>query len=166
MEIPGSYWRSSLVSFLCPEHREAFAQFNKWNHVGFGWPSTGEVTKGDALIYTLITIVPGEKIYYSQHPWSIPFSSISHKEKSLMVEELAEITRKTTLTILARSVRQSYKEFALSDQLLMYNHRPCPVAQWTEHQPSKLLVVRSNPLGIILDNNWRIKTKFVDPFYG
>src|SRR5690606_16342574 len=48
-------WRSSLISFLCPEHREAFAQFSDETMLDLVDPSTGEVTKGDALIYTLIT---------------------------------------------------------------------------------------------------------------
>ncbi len=97
-------WRSSLISFLCPEHREAFAQFNDETMLDLVDPSTGEVTKGDALIYTLITHCAQQEDFITANTPLVDsiFKVFLSKENQPMdSEELAEITRKPTLTILS-----------------------------------------------------------------
>ena len=97
-------WRSSLISFLCPEHREAFAQFSDETMLDLVDPSTGEVTKGDALIYTLITHCAQQEDFITANTPLVDsiFKVFLSKENQPMdSEELAEITRKPTLTILS-----------------------------------------------------------------
>ena len=97
-------WRSSLISFLCPEHREAFAQFNDETMLDLVDPSTGEVTKGDALIYTLITHCAQQEDFITANTPLVDsiFKVFLSKENQPMdSEELAEITRKPTMTILS-----------------------------------------------------------------
>jgi len=97
-------WRSSLISFLCPEHREAFAQFSDETMLDLVDPSTGEVTKGDALIYTLITHCAQQEDFITANTPLVDsiFKVFLSKENQPMdSEELAEITRKPALTILS-----------------------------------------------------------------
>ena len=97
-------WRSSLISFLCPEHREAFAQFSDEAMLDLVDPSTGEVTKGDALIYTLITHCAQQEDFITANTPLVDsiFKVFLSKENQPMdSEELAEITRKPALTILS-----------------------------------------------------------------
>ena len=47
-------WRNSLVSFLCPEHQEIFAHATEEKLMDLVNPKTGEVTRGDGLIQTLV----------------------------------------------------------------------------------------------------------------
>lgn len=97
-------WRSSLISFLCPEHREAFAQFSDETMLDLVDPSTGEVTKGDALIYTLTTHCAQQEDFITANTPLVDsiFKVFLSKENQPMdSEELAEITRKPTLTILS-----------------------------------------------------------------
>ena len=97
-------WRSSLISYLCPEHREVFAQFSDETMLDLVDPSTGEVTKGDALIYTLITHCAQQEDFITANTPLVDsiFKVFLSKENQPMdSEELAEITRKPTLTILS-----------------------------------------------------------------
>jgi len=97
-------WRNSLISFLCPEHREAFAQFSDETLLDLVDPSTGEVTKGDALIYTLITHCARQEDFITPNSPLVDsiFKVLLSKENQPMdSDELAEITRKPAMTILS-----------------------------------------------------------------
>lgn len=97
-------WRSSLVTFLCPEHREAFAKFNDETLHDLVDPDTGEVTKGDALIYTLITHCARQEDFITANAPlvdSIFKVFLSKNNQPMNSEELAEITRKPAMTILS-----------------------------------------------------------------
>jgi len=47
-------WRNSLVLFLCPEHQALFAHATDEQEMDLVNPETGEVTRGDGLIRTLV----------------------------------------------------------------------------------------------------------------
>ncbi len=47
-------WRLSLVAFLCPKHQDLFAHFSDEQEMDLVDPETGEVTRGDGLIQTLV----------------------------------------------------------------------------------------------------------------
>ena len=47
-------WRNSLVTFMCPTHQELFARFTDPQEMDLVNPDTGEVTRGDGLIRTLV----------------------------------------------------------------------------------------------------------------
>ena len=97
-------WRSSLITFLCPEHREAFAQFNDETLLDLVDPDTGEVTKGDALIYTLTTHCARQEDFITPNSPlvdSIFKVFLSKDNQPMNSDELAEITRKPAMTILS-----------------------------------------------------------------
>ncbi|NLE93370.1 MAG: hypothetical protein GX599_05160 [Chloroflexi bacterium] len=47
-------WRNSLVSFMCPKHQELFAHAGDAQEMDLVDPETGEVSRGDGLIQTLV----------------------------------------------------------------------------------------------------------------
>ncbi|HOZ38900.1 MAG TPA: hypothetical protein PLH64_09160 [Anaerolineaceae bacterium] len=47
-------WRNSLVTFMCPSHQALFAQSNDAKEMDLVNPDTGEVSRGDGLIQTLV----------------------------------------------------------------------------------------------------------------
>ena len=97
-------WRSSLLTFLCPEHREAFAQIDDEALLDLVDPNTGEVTKGDALIYTLITHCARQEDFITANSPlvdSIFKVFLSKDNQPMNSDELAEITRKPAMTILS-----------------------------------------------------------------
>lgn len=97
-------WRSSLISYLCQEHREAFAQYNDDNLFDLVDPDTGEVVKGDALIFTLITHCAREDEFITPNAPlvdSIFKVFLSRDNQPMDCEELSEIIRKPALTILS-----------------------------------------------------------------
>lgn len=47
-------WRNSLVSFMCPKHQELFAHVGDAQEMDLVDPETGEVSRGDGLIQTLV----------------------------------------------------------------------------------------------------------------
>ena len=47
-------WKVYLQSFLCEEHKKILANFSYEDQIDLVNPQTGEVTKEDALLYTLI----------------------------------------------------------------------------------------------------------------
>jgi len=47
-------WRNSLVTFMCPTHQAIFAQSTAAQEMDLVNPDTGEVTRGDGLIQTLV----------------------------------------------------------------------------------------------------------------
>lgn len=97
-------WRNSLISYLCPEHREAFAQHTDGSELDLVDPETGEVTKGDALIHTLIThcarqedfIIPSAPLVDS-----IFKVFLSRDNQPMDSEELAAVVSKPAQTILS-----------------------------------------------------------------
>ncbi|MEL7645092.1 MAG: hypothetical protein AAGU04_02330 [Anaerolineaceae bacterium] len=48
-----SNWKVYLKSFLCPEHQKLLADYSYSDQIDLIDPSTGEVTRVDALLYTL-----------------------------------------------------------------------------------------------------------------
>jgi hypothetical protein len=97
-------WRSSLITFLCPEHREAFAQFSDEAMLDLVDPDTGEVTKGDALVYTLITHCARQDDFITANSPlvdSIFKLFLSKDNQPMDSDELAEIIRKPAATILS-----------------------------------------------------------------
>lgn len=53
-KIQDRNWRNSLVSFLCPDHQKLFANAAEEKLMDLVNPETGEVTRGDGLIQTLV----------------------------------------------------------------------------------------------------------------
>ena len=49
-----SNWKVYLRSFLCPEHQKLLADYSYSDQIDLINPSTGEVTRVDALLYTLV----------------------------------------------------------------------------------------------------------------
>jgi len=47
-------WRNSLITFMCPAHQALFAQSTDMQEMDLVNPETGEVTRGDGLIHTLV----------------------------------------------------------------------------------------------------------------
>ena len=47
-------WRNSLVTFMCPTHQKVFAEASDEQEMDLVNPETGEVTRGDGLIQTLV----------------------------------------------------------------------------------------------------------------
>lgn len=47
-------WRNSLVSFMCPKHQELFAHAGDAQEMDLVDPETGEISRGDGLIQTLV----------------------------------------------------------------------------------------------------------------
>lgn len=47
-------WRNSLVSFMCPKHQELFAHAGDAQEMDLVDPETGEVSRGDGLIQTIV----------------------------------------------------------------------------------------------------------------
>jgi hypothetical protein len=47
-------WRNSLVTFMCPSHQALFARSNDAKEMDLVNPETGEVSRGDGLIQTLV----------------------------------------------------------------------------------------------------------------
>jgi hypothetical protein len=47
-------WRNSLVTFMCPTHQELFSQYTDEQEMDLVNPQTGEVTRGDGLLQTLV----------------------------------------------------------------------------------------------------------------
>ena len=47
-------WRNSLVSFMCPKHQVLFAHAGDAQEMDLVDPETGEVSRGDGLIQTLV----------------------------------------------------------------------------------------------------------------
>jgi len=47
-------WKVYLQSFLCEDHQKLFANFTYSDQIDMIDPQTGEVTREDALLYTLI----------------------------------------------------------------------------------------------------------------
>ncbi len=97
-------WRNSLITFLCPEHREAFAQHDEKEMLDLVDPDTGEVTKGDALIYTLITHCARQNDFITPNAPlvdSIFKVFLSNNNQPMDSDELSAIIRKPALTILS-----------------------------------------------------------------
>jgi len=97
-------WRNSLISYLCPEHRENFASHSDNSSFDLVNPQTGEVSQGDALIDTLINhcakkddfITPGAPLVDS-----IFKTFLSNHNQPLNCEELSKIVHKPAATILS-----------------------------------------------------------------
>ena len=97
-------WRNSLISYLCPEHRESFASHSDTYSFDLVDPQTGEVSQGDALIDTLINhcakqddfITPGAPLVDS-----IFKTFLSNHNQPLTCEELSQIVHKPAATILS-----------------------------------------------------------------
>ena len=47
-------WRSSLATFMCPTHQELFARSTDEQEMDLVNPETGEVTRGDGFLQTLV----------------------------------------------------------------------------------------------------------------
>jgi len=47
-------WRHALVTFMCPTHQALFAQLTDVQEMDLANPETGEVTRGDGIIQTLV----------------------------------------------------------------------------------------------------------------
>ena len=97
-------WRNSLITFLCPEHREAFAHFSDETMLDLVDLQTGEVTKGDALIHTLITHCARQEDFITANAPladSIFKIFLSKNNQPMDSEELSEILRKPAMTILS-----------------------------------------------------------------
>ena len=47
-------WRHALVTFMCPTHQALFAQSIDVQEMDLVNPETGEVTRGDGIIQTLV----------------------------------------------------------------------------------------------------------------
>ena len=97
-------WRNSLISYLCPEHRESFSGHSDASSFDLVNPQTGEVTQGDALIDTLIYhcanqedfITPGAPLVDSFFK-----TFLSNHNQPLSCEELSQIVHKPAATILS-----------------------------------------------------------------
>jgi hypothetical protein len=97
-------WRNSLITSLCPEHRVAFAQHDDEVMFDLVDPSTGEVTKGDALIHTLITHCAKQEDFITPNAPLVDTIFkvfLSKNNQAMDSEELAEIIKKPASTILA-----------------------------------------------------------------
>lgn len=96
-------WRNSLISFLCPEHREAFAQHDDELMFDLVDPATGEVTKGDALIHTLITHCARQDDFITPNAPLVDTIFkvfLSRDNQPMDSEELSAIIKKPAATIL------------------------------------------------------------------
>ena len=97
-------WRNSLVSLLCPEHRESFADFSDRTDLDLVDPDTGEVVHGDALTFTLINHCARQENFFSENAPlvdSIFKVFLSNNNQPLDSEELAEIINRPANTILS-----------------------------------------------------------------
>jgi len=96
-------WRNSLVSFLCPEHQELFAQVTDAQEMDLINPETGEVTRGDGLIHILIEHCAKQEGFSSPNAPlvdSVFKVFIINGNQPLNANELAEIIGKSADTIL------------------------------------------------------------------
>jgi hypothetical protein len=96
-------WRNSLISYLCPEHKAAFASHADAPIFDLVDPETGEVSQGDALVYTLVHHCAQQDDFISLNAPlvdSIFKIFLSNDNQALSPEELAEVIRKPANTIL------------------------------------------------------------------
>ena len=97
-------WRNSLISCLCPEHREAFASHSETASFDLVDQQTGEVSQGDALLDTLVNhCAKQENFIQSGAPLvdSIFKVFLSNHNQALNCEELSQIVHKPATTILS-----------------------------------------------------------------
>jgi hypothetical protein len=97
-------WRNSLITFLCPAHRENFSEFVDQTDMDLVDPETGEVIQGDALTFTLIHHCAKQDDFFSNNAPlvdSIFKVFLSNDNQPLDAEELALIVKRPANTILS-----------------------------------------------------------------
>lgn len=97
-------WRNSLITFLCSNHRDDFANFTDQTDMDLVDPDTGEVTQGDALTFTLINHCARQADFFTDNAPlvdSIFKVFLSNHNQPLNAEELAEIIKRPANTILS-----------------------------------------------------------------
>lgn len=96
-------WRNSLVTFMCPSHQVLFAQCTDQQEMDLVNPETGEVTRGDGLIQTLVEHCARQEGFISANAPlvdSIFKIFIVNHNQPLNSNELAERVGKPADTIL------------------------------------------------------------------
>ena len=96
-------WRVSLIPFLCPKHQEVFANATEEQDMDLVNPHTGEVTRGDGLVQTLVEHCSKQEGFITPNmPLvdSVFKVFIVSKNQPLNAIELAEQTGKPADTIL------------------------------------------------------------------
>jgi len=96
-------WRNSLISYLCPIHSEVFSQSADQDDMDIVDPNTGEVTQGDALIFTLINHCARQEDFINPNaPMvdSIFKIFLSNNNQPLDSQELSAIIHRPAATIL------------------------------------------------------------------
>lgn len=67
-------WRNSLVSFMCPKHQELFAHAGDAQEMDLVDPETGEVSRGDGLIQTLVEHCARQEDFITSNTPLVEFS--------------------------------------------------------------------------------------------
>jgi hypothetical protein len=96
-------WRVFLVGFLCEDHQAAFEGQNDFSEMDAVDPETGEVSKVDALLYTLINHCAQQDDFLSGNlplVGQIFRTFLSNGNKSLSANQLSPIVNKPAKTIL------------------------------------------------------------------
>ncbi len=96
-------WRNSLISYLCPIHSEVFSKSADQDDMDIVDPNTGEVTQGDALIFTLINHCARQEDFINPNaPMvdSIFKIFLSNNNQPLDSQELSAIIHRPAATIL------------------------------------------------------------------
>ena len=97
-------WRNSLITFFCPTHIEAFDGHVDEQDMDLVDPETGEVTQGDALIFTLINHCAKQDDFITANAPLVDTIFkvfLANNNQPLDSEELSQITHKPANTILS-----------------------------------------------------------------
>ncbi|NLE83493.1 MAG: hypothetical protein GX603_03155 [Chloroflexi bacterium] len=97
-------WRSELISYLCPEHRDIFSGVSDDVKLDLVDPETGEVTHGDGLIHTLITHCAQQEDFITPNAPLVDTVFkvfLSRENQPMSAVELSEIIKKPSGTILS-----------------------------------------------------------------
>jgi hypothetical protein len=96
-------WRVYLMSLLCPEHQEAFADFKANEMVDWIDPETAEVQRVDGLQHVLITHCAKEEGFISERTTLVDAVFrlfLANGNDPMTVVELAERVNRPPYTIL------------------------------------------------------------------
>lgn len=97
-------WRNSLITFFCPQHAETFAEHVDTPEMDLVDPETGEVSQGDALIFTLIHHCAKQDEFITTNAPLVDTVFkvfLSNNNQPLNSEELSEIIHRPANTILS-----------------------------------------------------------------
>ena len=97
-------WRVFLIGFLCDTHREAFEGQSDTAEMDAVDPDTAEITKVDALLFTLINHCAQSDDFLSGNQplvGQVFRIFLSNGNKPLSPDQLAEMTGKPARTIMA-----------------------------------------------------------------